>query len=402
MEAIQGCCYSPCQPREPSPDAALRTDASVTAKLGGDGERSEPGAESAALSYKRSEKTSLLIKTRDGDVVRLRIGQRESAAVQGSVADDGEKQLTELGLRATSTVKLGVFIRGDLDADELAAIRSVVEQAGSLAQDFFAGETAGAFAAASDLQIDGQQLARVALSLRVREQFSYAQSGPALPLPGLVPPPTAGDSVEGGKGETALPAATMVEASSRFESRVRIAISVGADAIAAPATETAPATENAPAVEGAAVSPVISTEANAVVAPAESIPAVESGDAPEARAEDSLPAADPGNLFAVLGSVLGFLTRLIEAFEPVPAGNAAVDGTTEAGVADSAPQVGSDSVQFSLKMRIFSSVMASFSLASTTESADTSDDSTAAAVATLSDAVETIAAEADPALDAVA
>lgn len=404
MDAIQGCCYSPCRPREPSQDetktttrVALRDDTALTVKLAAAGESSEAGSESGtvALNYKRSEKTSIMIRTQDGDVVRLRIARRESAELKAGTSEDGEQQLTELEFRTRSSLKLGVFIKGELDADELGAIRSVVEQAGGLAREFFAGGSAEAFAAASKLEIDGQQLAKVALRLRVREQFGYAQSGSMLPLPGLVP--AAGASKQG--GAAAEPAATTIEAAARFDARVRIATSVGAvggsNSVAAPppVADSEPAAEPAPAAVGETAE-TAETETQAPVATEES---------PESPAGDSPSAIDSGNPFALLGSILGFLTRLIEAFEPGarPAGDGADKADAEESE-ESAPAASLDSVQFSLKMRIFSSVVANFAVAAMQEADEATDATSTAAVATLTDAVETIAAESDPGLDAVA
>jgi hypothetical protein len=145
---------------------------------------------SAALRFRRSERTALYIETQEGDVVRLKIKVRDSLHAATHTGDDGAT-LTEVA--ASSTIKIRFSVEGDLNADELAAIRSVVEQATAIAGEFFAGDAPEAFAAAAGLEIDGAQLARVGLRLAVREQLGYAASTTyrRAPAPAPIPAPAA-------------------------------------------------------------------------------------------------------------------------------------------------------------------------------------------------------------------
>jgi hypothetical protein len=141
----------------------------------------------ATLRYRRSERTALYIQTQEGDVVRLRIKVRDSATASGSGGNGGDKPVAELSVNARSSVKISFHVDGNLNADELAAIQDVVEQVGTLADEFFAGDVPAAFAAAQDLNIDGSQLAKVGLRLSQHQSVTYR--GPALAPPAAAEQP---------------------------------------------------------------------------------------------------------------------------------------------------------------------------------------------------------------------
>src|SRR5690606_13188218 len=99
----------------------------------------------ASLRYRRSERAALYIETQEGDIVRLR--DKVSSGLDGRVGQArGECDVGELGVKARSDVRIRFTVEGDLNAEELAAIRSVVEQVGGLAEELFAGDAAEAFA----------------------------------------------------------------------------------------------------------------------------------------------------------------------------------------------------------------------------------------------------------------
>ena len=196
----------------------------------------------ATLSYRRTERAGLYIVTQEGDVVRLRI--KVSDSVNAAAADgttDGT-QVAQLAVDARSSVKISFHVDGNLNADELAAIRNVVEQVGALADQFFAGDVPAAFAAAQDLNIDGSQLAKVGLRMSVRESFTY--KGPALAV-AATPAPAS-------EPATALPASTTPAANDASAATAPVAsppdASTSADLPAATdAVPTPPSTDPAPA-----------------------------------------------------------------------------------------------------------------------------------------------------------
>jgi hypothetical protein len=151
-----------------------------------------PGAGVAGqATLVQKEKATLQIRTAEGDIVTLRIRARSSstASFAAGAAADG----TTVGAANMTTVngaRISVDVQGNISAAEAAAIGDVVNQVETLADQFFAGNVAQAFASAGSLQIDSAQLASVALSLRYRASFSavgVATAAPAAPAPTPAP-----------------------------------------------------------------------------------------------------------------------------------------------------------------------------------------------------------------------
>lgn len=152
---------------------------------------------SAKLSYRRSEGTSLFIKTQEGDTVELKITVRQSTSLAATQKQDGEQTTTAVEKAATLSARISFEVDGELNEEERAAIESVIGQVGQLAQQFFDDDVAGAFDAAAALKVDASQLASVGLKLSLREQMTYTSKGlPAnvIPLPTATPVPAANTS----------------------------------------------------------------------------------------------------------------------------------------------------------------------------------------------------------------
>jgi hypothetical protein len=250
-----------------------------------------------SLSYRRTERTTLLIETQEGDLVRLKIKAREAADfAAASTGQNSDVLLSDISASTYSKTIISVFINGNLNADELAAIRDVLAQASNLATSFFAAGVDGAFAAAESLEIDPTQIATAALRMSLRERVAYSQYGPAQPV--AAPAPTATEPRADG----------------------------GADAVPAAASEAAPV----PGVNPDAPLPQDS-------APEE--PAAQTPPAPQTEAPE-LPTA---NAAAILATIADFLGQLFATFDqPEP---------NETG-ATPAP-----SITMSLKLKIFQSLL---------------------------------------------
>jgi hypothetical protein len=296
----------------------------------------------ATLRYRRSERTALYIETQEGDVVRLKIKVRDAVDATASTATDGDTQLAELSVSARSSVRISFHVEGDLNADELAAIRSVVEQTGTLAEDFFAGDLPAAFAAAQALDIDGSELAKVGLRLSVREHLTY--SGPALPRPAPTPTPAE------------PPVATLPAPAETVEPTPEVA--------AAPAEEVSPE----------------------VTDPAPALPTAETGaETPPTSAQTPAPTVAPVSVAGqALAVIADFVQQLLDTLgaPPEPEDDA---GTTP-------------SLQLSLKLRIFQATV--FNLAVTQLPGTTADDdASATAMPLVADTLEALAAAQEPPLD---
>jgi len=290
----------------------------------------------AALRYRRSERAALYIETQEGDVVRLRIKVRSALDARVSQAE-GEVDLGEVRVNARSAVKIRFSVEGELNAEELAAIRSVVAQAGGLAAELFAGDVPAAFASATGLEIDGAQLARVGLRLGVREHLTYSARGSHRAAPAPLPAPASGQPEPApSEPTTSAPTATTP-----------------------PPASAAPEASPGDAVEA--------TDGPAEPAPIE--PA--SADAP-------MSAAPRDSTLAVLDTIAKFIAHLLDSLtEPPPAADA------------DAP-----SIALSLKLRVFKAV--TLTLAATQVSAP---EEPASGVPLLADTLDALAAHEEP-LDA--
>jgi hypothetical protein len=163
----------------------------------------------------QKEKATLQIRTAEGDIVTLRIRARSSstASFAAGAAADG----TTVGAANMTTVngaRISVDVQGNISAAEAAAIGDVVKQVETLADQFFAGNVAQAFASAGSLQIDSAQLASVALSMRYSASFSAAGVATvapvaAAPTPAPAAPATGTDATSAANTPAASdPAAT--------------------------------------------------------------------------------------------------------------------------------------------------------------------------------------------------
>lgn len=139
-------------------------------------EQDQATSATASFSYRRSERTTLFLTTQQGDTVQLKIKNQTGTDAAYSELDSGETLLSQLRLQSKDTSKMSLVVKGDLNADELRAIHSVVEQVSEMAQDFFAGNVADAFATAERFNMDGDQLADVAVGMRFEEQLTYTQT----------------------------------------------------------------------------------------------------------------------------------------------------------------------------------------------------------------------------------
>ena len=270
-------------------------------------DKASVSANATALKYQHSERTSLYIKTQEGDVVRLKFRTNDTVSFRSSHAENENGEVSELTLKTSSATKLSVRVKGDLNAEELAAIQDTIEQASALAENFFAGDVAAAFEGAAALDIDGGQLARVKLKLKTMEQMTYSSRS---------------------VGSRASMAKRTPEVSASPEPRTDVAL---------PAPDAAPSAEAAPTSFSSGL-------AESLDAPNES-PAVEdtpaaAPDAVETPVEAASPEFSRADAFRSIGA---FLTQLMDAF------GANEDGTSS-GVLD-----------VSLKLRLFESTLVTLS-----------------------------------------
>lgn len=232
----------------------------------------------AALRYQRSEKTTLKLRTQEGDVVRIKIQNRTSAQATLSGAEDAAGGAGEMELSAEISSKLRIKVKGHLNADELLAIQDAVAQAADIADQFFTNDVEGAFATASAFKLDSEQLAGVKFRFRMRESAIYSALGPA-----AKPEPLAPGPVDGGpSAESSKPAEAPVLVSKSGPSEAPLE------------TPAAQAPLGADAVAGV------------------TDPVVDEADAPPAGAETGGAIADPQAMAEALRAIGDFLAQILE------------------------------------------------------------------------------------------
>ena len=150
-----------------------------------DGFLSSPAANSggavAVAAYSErfaamAETFDMQVTTRDGDRLSISIAQASASWSQSSVAAASNGNGSAVVASSQSgSLQIGawqVTVEGELDAEERAALEDLFGQVQDLSSKFYAGDLAGAFDRAMELDMDGSQLASMSLSLtqtRVRQ-----------------------------------------------------------------------------------------------------------------------------------------------------------------------------------------------------------------------------------------
>jgi hypothetical protein len=308
--------------------------------------------QAASLSYARSERTEIQIRTRDGDLVRLQIHSSDALELEAAQARDGHTAVSQLALEARSETRLSVRVEGDLDAGELRAIRDVVGQAADLAEDFYSSGADAAFERLDALEIDAGELARVQVDASLSERYTYADFGlRAAPSPAAGPAPSATTEA---RAAADGPTATLGQDAPR-SADTATEVEALAERDAAPAAKTPPEAASAGSPEQtAAADPTASARAGA----REFLePVLERFDDDRRPTDEATEPAAAGPAASARAAAREFLERVLERFDDDrrPSGEAA--GRDDA------------TLDLPLKLQILESVLAAG--APTREGADT-------------------------------
>jgi hypothetical protein len=152
------------QTLQQSLDSGLAGADALLSRLTGDGGGS--GAVAFSADALLRQKTTLRFVTQEGDIVELSLRSRAELQVAGAAGAADGGSVAAGSAHVISGARLSIHVHGNLNDAELAAIRDVLGKVEDLAAQFHSGDIAAAFAAASALQIDGAQLASVALDMR--------------------------------------------------------------------------------------------------------------------------------------------------------------------------------------------------------------------------------------------
>ena len=171
-------------------------------------------SQTQGLGFSSSSQASLEITTKDGDKVSIRFDEQEnwrlqqqnrySASGRKAVEAYGNKshgenasaQRSETGalhsgkssgasgsssssIYYSRTQGFSFSVEGDLDADELKSIGSLIDQVGSLSDSFFGGDLDGALKQAKELSLDDNELVGMSLSLKQSQAAALQQRSEA-------------------------------------------------------------------------------------------------------------------------------------------------------------------------------------------------------------------------------
>lgn len=164
-------------------DVVTKVDAGLDELEGEVARFRESSASVLAVDSLSKQRSTIQIRTQEGDVVRFSLKRVDSMSASDVAYTDGEMSATATEVAVSSRSRMVMKVEGDLNESELAAIRNVFDQAEMIANEFFGGDIGAAFNVAQGFEFDTEQLARVNMRFRMREASSvtYAESVRSIP-----------------------------------------------------------------------------------------------------------------------------------------------------------------------------------------------------------------------------
>ncbi|MCP4302755.1 MAG: hypothetical protein GY783_19405 [Gammaproteobacteria bacterium] len=150
----------------------------------------ESSASVLAVDARTRQRSTIRIRTQEGDVVKLSLKRMDSLSATDVAAANGEMSATSTEVEVSSRSRMMLRVEGDLNESEFAAIQNVFAQAEQMADEFFGGDMGAAFNLAAGFEFDTEQLARVNMRFRMRQMtsVSYAESARSTPLESVSSP----------------------------------------------------------------------------------------------------------------------------------------------------------------------------------------------------------------------
>jgi hypothetical protein len=133
------------------------------------GSSSSDAVAGIGASVTQKQRTEVQVVTQEGDIVQLKLRTRVTAAAGAVASSTADGTISSAAGLVVFGGRFEISVHGNLNSDEIAAIQDVLSKIDSLSQDFFSGDIQGAFAAAANLNVDGSQLASVAVDLRSKQ-----------------------------------------------------------------------------------------------------------------------------------------------------------------------------------------------------------------------------------------
>lgn len=158
----------------------------------------ESSASVLAVDTRSRQRSTIRIRTQEGDVVKLSLKRTENLSGTDVAVSDGNGSVTTTEVAVSSRSRMMLKVEGDLNESELAAIKNVFAKAEQIADEFFDGDIGAAFSLAQGFEFDTEQLARVNMRFKMREvsNITYTESvRPAVLPPAETPAAAAPESL---------------------------------------------------------------------------------------------------------------------------------------------------------------------------------------------------------------
>lgn len=141
-----------------------------------------PSLTSHAIEYgseryaSKANSSDLSITSADGDVVTISFSALQESQISKNLSYSSNQNYSEMSYQhrdsSSSEMNFSYSVQGDLDKDELHAIKSLIKDISKIEKDFFAGNIDKAFNKALELGYDEEQLSSFNLELR-QTQTNY-------------------------------------------------------------------------------------------------------------------------------------------------------------------------------------------------------------------------------------
>ncbi|MDO6562038.1 hypothetical protein Q4488_01475 [Amphritea sp. 1_MG-2023] len=165
-----------------TPSDAQRTTTAAVSDQSSDDVASTRATYSLSERFSRDDSFSLSLTTQDGDQVEITFSSETGYQADYAQSSSAGQQQQRYSIDKGQSSEFGFSVAGELDADEIDAIASLVQELSSLAANFFNGDLQTAMQQVGDLSFDSEHLAQMDLSMqqtieyRAVEQYRTVQS----------------------------------------------------------------------------------------------------------------------------------------------------------------------------------------------------------------------------------
>ena len=131
---------------------------------------------SESLYYNQTRSFDMQVKTRDGDLVTIRVNGEESFSSSSFAAASDGVSVAGIDARYSNSANFSFSVEGELDKGELAALNDLFSQVNDIADTFYGGDVEAAFSQAMDVGYDASELAGFAVNMRRTEVVAVRQA----------------------------------------------------------------------------------------------------------------------------------------------------------------------------------------------------------------------------------